>query len=151
MARRAQPPQLLLDNQLCFALYRAARAVQRSYAPFLDELGLTYPQYLTMLVLWEADSPLTVGAIGARLHLDSGTLTPLLKRLEETGHVERRRDGGDERRVNVTLTADGRALRDRAEDIPRRVFGCYGMTVDEALALRTTLNALSERVEAVLR
>lgn len=148
MPRRAQPPQLLLDTQLCFALYRATRAVQRSYGPHLDELGLTYPQYLTMLVLWEADQPLMVSAIGARLRLDSGTLTPLLKRLEDAGLVERRRDDGDERRVNVTLTAEGRALRDRAEEIPRRVFGCYGMTVDEALALRTTLTALADRVES---
>ena len=147
MARETHPPQLLLDNQLCFALYRATRAVQRSYAPHLAELGLTYPQYLAMLVLWEAEQPLTVGALGERLHLDSGTLTPLLKRLQEAGLVERRRDDADERRVLVVLTAQGRALQTRAEGVPEKVFGCYGMTVAEGAALRDTINALSDRVE----
>jgi MarR family transcriptional regulator, organic hydroperoxide resistance regulator len=148
MNRPPHPPQLLLDNQLCFALYRATRAVQRGYAPHLAELDLTYPQYLTMLVLWEADAPLTVGTIGDRLHLDSGTLTPLLKRLEETGYLERRRDPSDERRVNIALTPEGRALRDRAEGVPAKVFACNGLTVAESLALRDTLVTLSERFEA---
>ncbi len=149
MARRTHPPQLLLDNQLCFALYRATRAVQRSYAPHLAELGLTYPQYLALLVLWEEDGPLTVGALGERLHLDSGTLTPLLKRLEEAGIVERYRDAEDERRVNVSLTRAGRALRQRAEGVPAKVFGCYGFSVADGAALRDTLNALSDRVEGI--
>src|ERR1700730_17814752 len=97
--------QLELDRQLCFALYTASRAVVRSYAPLLEDAGLTYPQYITMLVLWEApERPRSVGELGERLHLDSGTLTPLLKRLESTGHVSRSRDGQDERRVRVTLT-----------------------------------------------
>jgi len=148
MTREAHP-QLLLDNQLCFALYRASRAVQRGYAPHLADLGLTYPQYLTMLVLWESDGPLTVGAIGERLRLDSGTLTPLLKRLEETGLVQRRRDPDDERRVNIELTDVGLALRERAADVPQRVFACYGLSLDEAVALRTALNALSDQVDAV--
>ena len=148
MTRQGHPPQLLLDNQLCFALYRATRAVQRGYAPHLAELGLTYPQYLTMLVLWEADAALTVGAIGERLRLDSGTLTPLLKRLEDTGLVERRRDAADERRVNIALTDDGRALRSRAEGVPAKVFACNGLTVAESMALRDTLTALSDRFEA---
>jgi MarR family transcriptional regulator, organic hydroperoxide resistance regulator len=148
MARDTHPPQLMLDNQLCFALYRATRAIQRSYAPHLAELGLTYPQYLAMLVLWEADGPLTVGALGERLHLDSGTLTPLLKRLQEAGLVERRRDEGDERRVNIALTRRGRSLRTRAEGVPAKVFGCYGFSVADGVALRTTLNELSDRVEA---
>lgn len=150
MARRTHAPQLLLDNQLCFALYRATRAVQRSYAPHLAEIGLTYPQYLAMLVLWEAERPLTVGMLGERLHLDSGTLTPLLKRLEEAGLVERRRDEADERRVNVALTHQGRALRTRAEDVPAKVFGCYGFSVADAAELRDTLTALSDRIETVV-
>jgi DNA-binding MarR family transcriptional regulator len=148
MTRKGHPPQLLLDNQLCFALYRASRAVQRGYAPHLAELGLTYPQYLTMLVLWETDAPLTVGAIGERLRLDSGTLTPLLKRLEDTGLVERRRDADDERRVNIALTDDGRALRARAAGVPAKVFACNGLTIAESIALRDTLTALAERFEA---
>lgn len=147
MTRQGHPPQLLLDNQLCFALYRATRAVQRGYAPHLAELGLTYPQYLTMLVLWEADAPLTVGAIGERLRLDSGTLTPLLKRLEDTGLVERRRDADDERRVNVALTHEGRALRSRAAGVPAKVFACNGLTIAESIALRDTLTTLAERFE----
>lgn len=146
MTRRT-PPQLLLDNQLCFALYRASRAVQRGYAPHLAELGLTYPQYLTMLVLWEADAPITVGALGERLRLDSGTLTPLLKRLEEAGLVERRRDADDERRVNIALTSAGRDLRDRARDVPAKVFACNGLTIAESIALRDTLHLLSDRFE----
>ncbi len=150
MARQPHPPQLILDNQLCFALYRATRAVQRSYAPHLAELGLTYPQYLAMLVLWEAEGPLTVGALGERLHLDSGTLTPLLKRLEDAGLVERRRDADDERRVNVVLTRAGRALRARAEDVPAKVFGCYGLSSADGAVLRDTLNALSDRVESAI-
>ena len=148
MARRNAAPQLLLDNQLCFALYRATRAVQRSYAPHLAELGLTYPQYLAMLVLWE-EEPLTVGALGERLHLDSGTLTPLLKRLQEAGLVERRRDEDDERRVNIVLTRRGRALRAKAEGVPAKVFDCYGFSIADGAALRSTLNELSDRIEAV--
>ena len=148
MARRNAAPQLLLDNQLCFALYRATRAVQRSYAPHLAELGLTYPQYLAMLVLWE-EEPLTVGALGERLHLDSGTLTPLLKRLEEAGIVERYRDAEDERRVTVSLTRAGRALRAKAEGVPAKVFDCYGFSIADGAALRSTLNELSDRIEAV--
>ncbi|MFN8169032.1 MAG: MarR family transcriptional regulator [Candidatus Nanopelagicales bacterium] len=147
MTRRAHPPQLLLDNQLCFALYRASRAVQRSYQPYLAELGLTYPQYLTMLVLWEADEPLTVGTLGERLRLDSGTLTPLLKRLEESGLVERRRDPDDERRVNVGLTRAGRALQRRAEDVPAQVFACYGLSLEEGAALHGALTRLSDQLE----
>ena len=148
MPARPYPPQLALDSQLCFALYRASRAVQRSYQPFLIELGLTYPQYLAMLVLWEAEGPLTVGAVGERLHLDSGTLTPLLKRLEESGLVERHRDPADERRVNIALTPAGRTLRRRAERVPGQVFACYGLSLDEAVALRDTLNALSDQIDA---
>src|SRR5882724_7676932 len=108
---------LLLDDQFCFALYNASRAVIRSYAPLLEPLGLTYPQYLVLLVLWEGDG-VPVKQIGERLALDSGTLTPLLKRLEHQGLVERRRGDDDERVVRIHLTAVGRALRAKARKIP---------------------------------
>src|ERR1700721_1944863 len=112
-------PQLEPDNPLRFALYSASRAVVRAYAPLLDEAGLTYPQYVTMLVLWEdPDRPRSVGELGERLQLDSGTLTPLLKRLSAMGYVTRSRDAEDERRVLVTVTADGLAPRDRPGAIP---------------------------------
>ncbi len=100
---------LRLDDQLCFALYSASHLMTKAYRPMLSALGLTYPQYLALLVLWEADD-LTVGALGERLFLDSGTLTPLLKRMEAQGLVERRRDPADERQVRIRLTEAGRAL-----------------------------------------
>lgn len=141
-------PQLELDNQLCFALYDASRAVIRAYGPLLADLGLTYPQYLTMLVLWEADAPTAVGELGHRLRLDSGTLTPLLKRLEQQGLVTRRRDPADERRVLVELTADGRALRRRAADVPARLVQRYGMDAETARALKDQLTALVDALDA---
>ena len=134
MARRNAAPQLLLDNQLCFALYRATRAVQRSYAPHLAELGLTYPQYLAMLVLWE-EEPLTVGALGERLHLDSGTLTPLLKKMEAQGFVSRQRNAADERSVIVSVTSAGEALRARAATIPERLGACLPLSKSEGETL----------------
>ena len=114
-----RPPDamLLLDNQLCFALYSTSLAMTRVYKPLLDALGLTYPQYLAMLVLWEKDG-LMVSELGERLYLDSGTLTPLLKRLESSGLIARIRDVEDERRVHITLTAEGRKLKARATSIP---------------------------------
>src|SRR3954462_5510942 len=113
------PDRLLhLDNQLCFALYSASLAMTKLYKPLLDELGLTYPQYLVMLVLWERDG-LTVSQLGERLALDSGTLTPLLKRLEAAELVQRLRDATDERRVLLQLTAAGRALKTRAMTVPK--------------------------------
>lgn len=142
MAPQPPFPQLELDNQLCFALYDASRAVIRSYGPLLAELGLTYPQYLTMLVLWEAEAPVTVGELGTRLHLDSGTLTPLLKRLEQIGYVARRRDPADERRVLVELTADGAARRADAACIPGQLFPRYGLELDEARDLKERLAAI---------
>jgi DNA-binding MarR family transcriptional regulator len=141
-------PQLELDNQLCFALYRASRAVTRAYGPLLAELGLTYPQYVTMLVLWQADGPVSVGDLGDRLHLDSGTLTPLLKRLEHLGLVGRERDPADERRVLVTTTEAGAALRTRAAGIPARVFPRYGLDLAAAIALKDQLGHLVDAVEA---
>ncbi|OYX00015.1 MAG: MarR family transcriptional regulator [Caulobacter vibrioides] len=139
-----QPVEILrLDNQLCFALYGAANRMTRLYRPMLDALGLTYPQYLAMLVLWEA-SPRTVGALGEALDLDSSTLTPLLKRLEVGGLVSRDRDPEDERRVIVTLTDKGRALRDQAVSIPEKLFCALDMPID-------TIRALRERLKTVAR
>lgn len=143
----ARVPQLELANQLCFALYNASRAAIRVYGPLLAELGLTYPQYLTMLTLWERQEPLTVGDIGARLHLDSGTLTPLLKRLEDLGLVDRTRDPHDERRVLVSLTERGAAMRDDAADIPARLLQRYGIDVSTARALIRDLTGIVESLE----
>lgn len=108
---------LLLDRQVCFPLYAATNLLGRLYGPILRPLGLTYPQYLVMLVLWESE-PQTVGALGARLYLDSGTLTPLLKRMEAAGYVTRARDPEDERRVVIRLTPKGKALRQDAAHVP---------------------------------
>lgn len=134
---------LRLDNQLCFALYGAANRMTRLYRPLLDALGLTYPQYLAMLVLWE-QSPRTVGALGDALDLDSSTLTPLLKRLEAGGLVERRRDPEDERRVIVALTDQGRALRDRAALIPEQMVCALGMPMEAIETLRARLKVLAK-------
>jgi DNA-binding MarR family transcriptional regulator len=145
-------PQLELDRQLCFALYTASRAVVRAYAPLLEDAGLTYPQYVTMLVLWEDPGrPRSIGELGERLHLDSGTLTPLLKRLASMGYVTRSRDAEDERRVLVTVTADGLALRDRLAAVPESFLACLGMDVADASALRDQLTALTAFLEAGAR
>jgi MarR family transcriptional regulator, organic hydroperoxide resistance regulator len=142
-------PQLELDRQLCFALYTASRAVVRAYAPLLEDAGLTYPQYVTMLVLWEdQDRPRSIGELGERLHLDSGTLTPLLKRLASMGYLTRSRDAEDERRVLVRLTAEGLALRDRLAAVPESFLACLGMDVPDASALRDQLTELAASLEA---
>ena len=142
-------PQLELDRQLCFALYTASRAVVRAYAPLLEDAGLTYPQYVTMLVLWEdSDRPRSIGELGERLHLDSGTLTPLLKRLASMGYLTRSRDAEDERRVLVRLTAEGLALRDRLAAVPESFLACLGMDVPDASALRDQLTELAASLEA---
>lgn len=135
-------PQLELDNQFCFPLYAATRAVTRQYAELLADEGLTYPQYLCLLALWEADTPLTVGEIGARLRLDSGTLTPVLKRLATAGVVERHRDPDDERRVLVGVTAAGWALRERVADVPQRLVERVDLAPEDAVALRGLLERL---------
>jgi MarR family transcriptional regulator, organic hydroperoxide resistance regulator len=139
---------LRLDAQLCFPLYATARAVTRVYSDLLADLGLTYPQYLAMLVLWESPDPCSVGDLGERLRLDSGTLTPLLKRLEAAGLVERRRDPEDERRVLVSTTEAGRALRDRAVGVPRRLGAATGLSLAEAQQLREQLTGLLAHLEA---
>jgi DNA-binding MarR family transcriptional regulator len=133
---------LRLDRQLCFALYGAANRVTRLYRPLLEALGLTYPQYLAMLVLWEA-SPRTVGALGEALDLESSTLTPLLKRLETQGLVARTRDPQDERRVVITLTDAGAALRDKAKAVPEQLFCKLNMPLEELGDLRERLKGLA--------
>ncbi len=130
-----------LDQQLCFALYSTSLAMTRLYKPLLDPLGLTYPQYLVMLVLWESDDQ-AVSQLGERLQLDSGTLTPLLKRLEAAGLLRRQRDLEDERRVRVLLTPEGRALRSRAKAVPRSVACASGCALDELASLTARLQAL---------
>jgi MarR family transcriptional regulator, organic hydroperoxide resistance regulator len=132
-------PQLEPDAQLCLPLYAASRAVTRRYGDLLAATGLTYPQYLAMLALWSA-APLSVGDIGTRLHLDTGTLTPLLKRLERAGLVLRRRDAADERRVLVEPTADGWALRDRVADVPGELGRSLRLSADDARQLRHLLD-----------
>ena len=144
--------QLLLDNQLCFKLYAASRAVTRAYKPMLDELGLTYPQYLVMLVLWEwhaaPPAQATVKALGERLLLDSGTLTPLLKRLEQLGLVQRRRSSSDERELCLALTAAGEALRARVLPLKQRLLCESGVDMNELEGLRHSLGQLLARVTA---
>lgn len=137
---------LLLDRQLCFALYSTSLAMTKAYKPMLDELGLTYPQYLVMLVLWEHERQ-TVSELGSRLALDSGTLTPLLKRLEGAGLVSRRRDAGDERRVLVAVTDAGRKLRQSAVGIPEKLLCATQCPVTEIQALTQRLHALRSTLE----
>jgi DNA-binding MarR family transcriptional regulator len=138
---------LRLDDQLCFALYAASRAVTQRYRPMLDELGLTYPQYLVMLVLWE-QGPTTVKGLADALQLDYGTLSPLLKRLASTGLVERKRRSEDERSVEVSLTPAGGELKTRALEIPQLVVDAYNLDADEFTSLRKTLRELTESVTA---
>lgn len=144
-ASPSSPPALWLDNQVCFALYSASLAMTKLYKPLLDAIGLTYPQYLVMLVLWEREG-LSVSELGERLFLDSGTLTPLLKRLEAQGHIARLRDTQDERRVRITLTPAGRALREGAERIPPCVLESSQCTIPELTALTAELKQLRDRL-----
>ncbi|MER5554803.1 MarR family transcriptional regulator [Streptomyces sp. NPDC002793] len=133
---------LKLDHQVCFSLQAASRAFGGVYREALRDLGLTYPQYLTMMVLWE-QGPLPIKTIGRRLHLDSGTLSPLLKRLESAGLIRRERSAEDERSVLVHLTEAGSALRERALPVPRSVLRATGLSVQEVLALQETLGRLT--------
>ncbi|MFJ9623859.1 MarR family winged helix-turn-helix transcriptional regulator [Streptomyces sp. NPDC101181] len=142
---------LRLDHQVCFSLHAASRAFGGFYRQALKDLGLTYSQYLVMLVLWE-DGPQPVKAIGRRLHLDSGTLSPLLKRLEAAGLVRRERSREDERSVLIELTHEGARLRDRALSVPRGVLAATGLSLDEVLGLQKVLgrltNALGKTADA---
>lgn len=136
---------LLLDNQLCFALYSASLAMTKLYKPLLEKLGLTYPQYLVMLVLWEQGSA-SVSELGERLYLDSGTLTPLLKRMEAAEWLVRTRSAQDERRVEITLTAAGRRLKGAAAGVPACVLEAADCTVAELVALTQQVQGLRARL-----
>ena len=144
---------LALDHQLCFKLYAASRAVTRAYKPMLDELGLTYPQYLVMLVLWEwheaAPAQPTVKALGERLMLDSGTLTPLLKRLEQLKWVRRQRSAKDEREVHLSLSEAGVQLRDQTQGLKTRLLCDSGIDLNQADTLRDGLDQLLGQIRDV--
>jgi len=139
--------QLMLGNQLCFAVYSTAHAFNRVYKPLLDRLGLTYPQYLVMLVLWERDG-LAVKEIGERLFLDSGTLTPLLKRLEVAHLIRRTRSSEDERQVLIALTAQGQALKEKARTLPAAILSASGCSIAELSSLRKDLVELRDQLNA---
>lgn len=132
-----------LNNQLCFPLYAAARQVVSLYTPFLKPLGLTYTQYIVFLSLWEKDG-VTVGELGSKLYLDNGTLTPLLKKLQTQGYVDRNRAQDDERVVLITLTDKGRALREQVKEIPFKVASCFSYPVEDSIKLRELLYQLIE-------
>jgi len=150
MARKpAADPLLRLDNQICFAVYSAAHAFNRVYKPLLDRLGLTYPQYLVMLSLWERDG-VAVKNIGERLYLDSGTLTPLLKRLEAAGLVKRTRSSEDERQVLIDLTPQGQALKEKARAVPQSILEASDCSVTELVALKSEIVSLRDRLNAAL-
>ena len=148
-AARNLPDALHLDHQLCFALYSASLAMTKLYKPLLEPLGLTYPQYLAMLALWESDG-LTVSELGDRLFLDSGTVTPLVKRLEAAALVQRQRDTQDERRVQVWLTDTGRALRRKAASVPGCVLDASQCSVKEVLALTREVQTLRDRLQQAI-
>lgn len=137
----SQNPAFKLDNQLCFSLYSASLAMTKLYKPLLDALALTYPQYLVLLVLWEQDG-LTVSAVGERLSLDSGTLTPLLKRMEGAGWLARQRSSEDERRVHLCLTPAGVALQTQAAHIPGCVLAQSGLSLPDLMALNQHIKHL---------
>jgi MarR family transcriptional regulator, organic hydroperoxide resistance regulator len=150
MVRKVAADQLLrLDNQICFAVYSAAHAFNRVYKPLLDRLGLTYPQYLVMLSLWERDG-VPLKDIGERLFLDSGTLTPLLKRLEAAGLVKRTRSTEDERQMLIALTAQGQALKDKARNVPQSILEASDCSVAELVALKSEIVSLRNRLNAAL-
>lgn len=142
-----QGDALRLSEFLCFAVYSASHAFNRVYKPLLDELGLTYPQYLAMVLLWERDDQ-TVGSLGDRLFLESSTLTPLLKRLEALGHISRSRDPDDERQVRVRLTDKGRAIREKASAVPACILEASGLKIDELGRLRNEIVALRNALES---
>ena len=146
-SKHSTPPDAMmqLDNQLCFALYSTSLAMTKVYKPLLDELSLTYPQYLAMLVLWERDG-LMVSELGEQLYLDSGTLTPLLKRLEVAGYISRIRDVEDERRVYITLTSSGRKLKTRATKIPGCILRASQCSLPELVALTSQVQSLRKRL-----
>lgn len=136
---------LKLENQLCFPLYVSAKEVVRTYKPHLDKLGITYTQYITLMALWEKEE-IGVKDLGNLLYLDSGTLTPLLKKLESQGLIRRNRSAVDERCVMITLTKKGKALKEQAQDIPQKVGSCLPLSEDEATTLYTLLHKIMRDV-----
>jgi DNA-binding MarR family transcriptional regulator len=132
-----------LDNQLCFPLYAAARNVTNLYTPHLKPLGLTYTQYITFLVLWERDG-ISVSEIGSRLRLDNGTLSPMLKKMEQAGYIERKRSRDDDRVVIISLTEKGRDLQEKAKEIPEKVGSCIDLPIEKAKELHDLLHELLE-------
>jgi len=137
---------LKLSNQLCFPLYAASKELVRRYKPYLDGLGLTYTQYITMMVLWERGEA-SVKELGEAVRLDSGTLTPLLKKLEAHGYITRERSQHDERQLIVRLTPAGRELKQRASCVPLQIGPCVGLTPEEALTLRTLLDKVQRSID----
>ena len=135
-----------IDNQLCFALYASSKAVIKSYKPLLDELGITYTQYITLLVLWKEDN-ITVKELGKKLYLDSGTLTPVLKRLESMDIIQRIRASQDERNVYVKLTDKGISMKDKASKIPEKMFCSTSLSLDEVSGLREKLKFLLNNLQ----
>lgn len=141
---------LALGGQLCFSVYSTAHAFTRLYSVLLQDLGLTYTQYLVLLVLWE-ENGLTVKEIGSRLHLDSGTLTPVLRRLENIGYIARQRDDSDRRRVHIHLTASGRELQSQVATARQNVFAATGLSVNDVMRLRAELEAVCEGLDRAVR
>lgn len=141
MSENERYEALRLDNQLCFPLYACAKEIVRRYKPFLDEIDLTYTQYIVMMVLWE-EREINVKELGNRLYLDSGTLTPVLKRLEQKGLITRQRDDKDERVLIVSITKEGDELKDKAVDIPVKMAGCVSLEPQDAAELYRLLHKL---------
>ncbi len=137
--------KLKLENQLCFPLYACSKEIIRKYKPFLDPLGLTYTQYIALMALWEEDN-LTVKSLGEKLYLDSGTLTPLLKKMESQNLIKRTRSSSDERNVYIKLTEDGQRLKDTAAVIPDQIGSCISLTGEEAMLLHQTLHKILKQV-----
>ena len=136
-----------IDNQLCFPLYACAKEIVRRYKPFLDEIDLTYTQYIAMMVLWE-EKEINVKALGKRLYLDSGTLTPVLKRLEQKNLISRQRDSKDERNLIVSLTAEGEQLQEKAVEIPQKMAGCVKLDEKDAAVLYRILHEMLQTFES---
>ena len=149
MSENERYEALRLDNQLCFPLYACAKEIVRRYKPFLDEIDLTYTQYIVMMVLWE-EREINVKELGSRLYLDSGTLTPVLKRLEQKGLITRQRDDKDERVLIVSITKEGDELKDKAVEIPVKMAGCVSLEPQDAAELYRLLHKLLAGFEQVM-
>ena len=139
---------LKLEQQVCFRLYNLSKSMNRLYAPLLKKLGLTYPQYLVMLVLWDHKDPVNVKQIGELLDLDTGTLSPLLKRMESQDLIVRQRNKADERSVNIALTAHGKNIKKDAKQIPAKLFALTGLSMAEMKSLRSSLDNLMDKMKS---